>query len=256
MDAELADDVRRLADLMGSADRCVVMTGVRLGATADTEAEAAGTSWGEFSSLEVLLTDPTRFWENWFPRALEASGREPGPAHHALHRLEEAGVVKGIITQAVDHLHGKAGSTDAIEVHANVLSCRCTRCQDVYALGEVQDLIDRSDDGVPRCTREGCGYPIRPTGTLWGEPLVEAAIIRAWDLAAWCDLFVILDTQLRTDPMAMLPSVPLRRGGKVAIVGTTPTRYDRYAKLVVRRPCPDVVVGVAELIASGPGGSA
>jgi NAD-dependent deacetylase len=245
MGEDLNDDIARLAELMGAADRCVVMTGVRLGATEETEAAAAGTSWGEFSSLEVLLTEPVRFWDNWLPRAIEASQREVTPAHAALHRLREADVVKAIITQAVDHLHGRAGDTDVVEVHANVLSCRCSRCADVYALSEVQGLIDASDDRVPRCTREDCGYPIRPTGTLWGEPLVEDALRKAWDMAAWTDLFVILDTQLRTDPMAMLPSVPLKHGGRVVIVGTTPTHYDRYAKLVIRRPSPGVITGVA-----------
>ncbi len=246
--SDLDEDIRKLADLLAGSDRCVAMTGVRLGATEDTEAKAAGVAWGEFASLEVLLTEPTRFWREWLPRAIEASRREVTPAHVALARLQDAGVIKAIITQAVDHLHGKAGDGDLIEVHANVLSCRCTRCDDVYALSEVQALVDASGDGVPRCTREGCGYPLRPTGTLWGEPLVENAIIRAWDMAAWCDLFLILDTQLRTDPMAMLPSVPLKRGSKVAIVGTTRTHYDRYAKLVIPRPAPEVIPGVAAIL--------
>lgn len=246
--SDLDEDIRKLADLLAGSDRCVAMTGVRLGATEDTEAKAAGVAWGEFASLEVLLTEPTRFWREWLPRAIEASQREVTPAHVALARLQDAGVIKAIITQAVDHLHGKAGDGDLIEVHANVLSCRCTRCDDVYALSEVQALVDASGDGVPRCTREGCGYPLRPTGTLWGEPLVENAIIRAWDMAAWCDLFLILDTQLRTDPMAMLPSVPLKRGSKVAIVGTTRTHYDRYAKLVIPRPAPEVIPGVAAIL--------
>ena len=246
--SDLDEDIRKLADLLAGSDRCVAMTGVRLGATEDSEAKAAGVAWGEFASLEVLLTEPTRFWREWLPRAIEASQREVTPAHVALARLQDAGVIKAIITQAVDHLHGKAGDGDLIEVHANVLSCRCTRCDDVYALSEVQALVDASGDGVPRCTREGCGYPLRPTGTLWGEPLVENAIIRAWDMAAWCDLFLILDTQLRTDPMAMLPSVPLKRGSKVAIVGTTRTHYDRYAKLVIPRPAPEVIPGVAAIL--------
>ncbi len=154
-------------------------------------------------------------------------------------------MVKALITQAVDDLHRKAGSPEVVEVHANVMSCRCNRCGDVYALAEVEQLIAASDDGVPRCTRDDCGYPLRPTGTLWGEPLVESAVIKAWDLAAWCDLFVVLDTQLRTDPMAMLPSVPLRQGSKLAIVGSTPTQYDRYADLVIRWPAPDVIIRVA-----------
>lgn len=170
----------------------------------------------------------------------------------ALARLEAAGVIKAIITQAVDHLHGKAGDGDLVEVHANVLSCRCTRCNDVYALSEVRALVDAADDDVPRCTREGCGYPLRPTGTLWGEPLVEEAVIRAWDMAAWCDLFLVLDSQLRTDPMAMLPSVPLKRGSRLAIVGTTRTHYDRYAKLVIPRSAPEVLPGVADLLAPAP----
>ena len=246
--SDLDEDIRKLADLLAGSERCVAMTGVRLGATEDTEAKAAGVAWGEFASLEVLLTEPTRFWREWLPRAIEASQREVTPAHAALAQLQDAGVIKAIITQAVDHLHGTAGDGDLIEVHANVLSCRCTRCDDVYALSEVQVLVDASGDGVPRCTREGCGYPLRPTGTLWGEPLVENAIIRAWDMAAWCDLFLILDTQLRTDPMAMLPSVPLKRGSKVAIVGTTRTHYDRYAKLVIPRPAPEVIPGVAAIL--------
>lgn len=249
MDDDLQEDIRRLADLIGGAERCVAMTGVRLGATEDTEAKAAGSAWGEAASLEVLLTEPARFWDNWLPRAVEASQREVTPAHVALARLQDAGIVTAVITQAVDHLHGKAGDGDLIEVHANVLSCRCTRCADVYALAEVQGLAAASEDGVPRCTREGCGYPLRPTGTLWGEPLVEQAVIRAWDMAAWSDLFLVLDTQLRTDPMAMLPSVPLKRGGKVAIVGTTRTHYDRYAKLVIPRTAPEVLPEVADLLA-------
>ena len=55
MPADLDEDIRRLADLMSESDRCVAMTGVRLGATEDTEAKAAGSAWGEAASLEVLL---------------------------------------------------------------------------------------------------------------------------------------------------------------------------------------------------------
>jgi len=83
---------------------------------------------------------------------------------------------------------------------------------------------------------------------------VESAIIKAWDLAAWCDLFVVLDTQLRTDPMAMLPSVPLKHSGRVALVGSTPTQYDRYAELVIRWPSPEVITAVAQQLAPSPRG--
>ena len=93
---DLDEDIQRLADLLGQSERCVALTGVRLGATEDTEAKAAGSAWGEFASLEVLLTEPARFWDNWLPRALEASRREVTEAHRALARLEGAGVIKAI----------------------------------------------------------------------------------------------------------------------------------------------------------------
>lgn len=252
MVADERTDVERLAGLMLASDHCVMLTGVRLGATEETEA-AAGSSWSDTASLEVLLTEPTRFWEYWLPRALDASTRVPTPAHHAITRLEAAGVVTGLITQAVDHLHAKAGSPDVVEVHANVLSSRCTRCGEVYGLAETASLVAGSADGVPRCTLTECGYPLRPTCTLWGEPLVEVALTRAWDMAAATDLFVVLDTQLRTAPMALLPSVPLRKGVPVVMVGVTPTQYDRYAEMVVRRASPEVIIGVADLIVPGPG---
>ena len=65
---------------------------------------------------------------------------------------------------------------------------------------------------MPRCTTAGCAYPLRPEGTLWGEPLPRAAVERAWELAAEADAFVVLDSDLRTAPISLLPSVPLTRG--------------------------------------------
>jgi len=248
MDELLVNDTARLSALMGSAERCVVLTGVRMGATEDTETKAAGSSWSDVISIEVLLADPARFWDHWLPLALESATRSPRAEHRAIAHLQQSGVIKGLITQSVDDIHRKGGSPEVVEVHANVLSCRCDRCADIYALREVVGLVEASNDGVPRCTRDDCDYPLRPTGTLWGEPLVEAAVIKTWDLAAWCDLFVVLDSQLRIDPMAMLPSVPLKSQGKVAIVGATATQYDRYSEIVIRWPAPEVIVEVARIL--------
>ena len=62
------------------------------------------------------------------------------------------------------------------------------------------------------------------------------------------DAFVVLDSDLRTAPISLLPSVPLTRGAPLVVVGETPTQYDRYAELVVRAPAADLVAAVAELI--------
>ena len=105
---------------------------------------------------------------------------------------------------------------------------------------------------MPRCTTSGCGYPLRPEGTLWGEALPRRAVERAWEIAAEADAFVVLDSDLRTAPISLLPSVPLTRGAPLVLVGETPTQYDRYARMVVRAPSTDILTAVADLIAPAP----
>ena len=60
---------------------------------------------------------------------------------------------------------------------------------------------------------------------------------------------VVLDSDLRTAPISLLPSVPLTRGAPLLVVGQTPTQYDRYARLLVRAPSAGLMTAVADLIA-------
>ncbi len=235
------------AALLG-AQRVVALTGLRLGYAEETDLTHATGQWAKHASLEALLTDPAAFWAFAYPAACEIAKRTPYPAHHAVARLTQAGIVSDLITQSVDHLHTDAGSTDVIEVHGNIRTARCSRCGERYGLGEVGALIAADDAGVPRCTTPDCGFPIRPAGTLWGEPLIEDAVRRAWDVATAADCFIVIDSDLRTVPMSLLPSVPLTRGVPLIMIGETPTQYDRYAEVLVREPSEPVLLALAELI--------
>ena len=247
--APQVSDPEALAAVFLEAERTVVLTGLHLGGAESLDLTHAHGEWAQRASLEAFLTEPSRFWEYFYPTALTIAERRPGPAHDALARLERAGLVSALITQSVDRLHSRAGSADPVEVYGTVLVMRCERCGERYGLPEVGALIDASDDGVPRCTTDGCGYPMRPEGTLWGEALPRRAVERAWEIAAEADAFVVLDSDLRTAPISLLPSVPLTRGAPLVLVGETPTQYDRYAHMVVRAPSTAIVTAVADLIA-------
>lgn len=247
--AEPASDPEALAAVLLEAGRPVVLTGLHLGGPESLDLTHAHGEWAQRASLEAFLIEPTRFWEYFYPTALAIADRRPGPAHDALARLERAGFVSSLITQAVDRLHARAGSTDPVEVYGTVLVVRCERCGERYGLPEVGDLIADAGDGVPRCTTTGCGYPLRPEGTLWGEALPRQAVERAWEIAADADAFIVLDSDLRTAPISLLPSVPLTRGAPLVLVGETPTQYDRYARLVAREPSTAILTAVADLIA-------
>jgi NAD-dependent deacetylase len=229
--------------LRGSATT-VVLTGLFLGNEERRDLTHGRQEWAQRASLEAFLTEPQRFWEYYYPAAQRIAERQPTAAHSALARLQAAGHLTALITQAVDRVHARAGSVDVIEVYGSVLVHRCQRCNERYGLPELGGLIEGSSDGIPRCDAPECDYPLRPEGTHWGEPLHEAAVKRAWELAAEADLMIVIDSDLQTAPISLLPSVPLTKGSDLIIIGSEPTQYDRYARLVVREASTDIVGGV------------
>ncbi len=240
---------QRVATALLGAQHIVVLTGLRLGGPEEADLTHERGEWARRASLEILLTDPAAFWRFAHPAAMEIARRVPQPGHAALARLQSAGFVSALVTQAVDHLHTIAGSGGVVEVHGNFLTARCGRCGERYGLGEVGAMIDGSEDGVPRCTTPGCAFPLRPAGTLWGEPLIEDAVRSAWEHATHADCFLVIDCELRTVPMSLLPSVPLTRGVPLVMIGETGTQYDRYASVVLREPSEPILVALADLIA-------
>lgn len=242
----LEDDIDRLAAMIGGARRAVVLTGLGFGQDENLELNAGQSDWADHASLETLLVDPARFWSYYYTAATAVSQRTPSAAHRALARMQERGLIATIIAQSADHLHAKAGATEVIEMHGNVLTAKCERCNERYGLPEVGAFLEQAEDGVPRCTTPGCGYPLRPSGTLWGEPLPDAAVTGAWELAATADLFIVVDSALRTIPLSLLPSVPLTRGVPLVVIGETPTQYDRYAQIVIRSAGAPVIEALAE----------
>ena len=158
---------------------------------------------------------------------------EPGPVHLALKRLEDAGRLAGIITQNIDMLHQKAGSSNVYEVHGSPIMHHCRRCGDGRTFGEISAMIaaNGGEDGlvagyVPRCR---CGGAYKPDITFFGEALPEDAFTKAQSLAIRADVMLVLGTSLTVFPAAGLPRLTLQKGGKVIIVNAQPTSLDDYA---------------------------
>jgi len=227
-------EITQLEEHVRGAARTVVFTGLGFGRSDDIEQRVDQSDWSSHASLENLVVDPAAFWAYYFTAATEISTRLPSSGHYALARLQDAQVISTIIAQSADHLLQKAGATDVVEMHGSVLVAKCERCNERYGLPEVGALMQASADGVPRCTSPECNFPLRPVGTLWGESLADEPMTRAWELAAAADLFVVIESSLRTMPLSLLPSVPLKRNATLVMIGMTPTQYDRYARMVIR----------------------
>ena len=157
----------------------------------------------------------------------------PGPVHRALKTLEDAGRLDGIITQNIDMLHQKAGSSRVYEVHGSPVLHHCRRCGAEKTFAEILRLIAANggaaklgDPYVPRCA---CGGAFKPDITFFGEALPEAAFRHAQELAARADVLLVLGTSLTVFPAAALPQLTLQRGGQVFIVNAQATALDGLA---------------------------
>lgn len=222
-----------LAGLIRSAGSVVALTGAGVSVPSgipDFRTPQTG-MWANVDPMEVAhisvwRREPARFWGFYGQRFAVLDGKEPNGAHLALAELERRGRLDAVVTQNIDGLHAAAGTTDPIEVHGSVATASCLECGASYSLSQVRARLEADAEGVPRCD---CGRPLKPDVVLFGEMLPEAAIERAYALAAQADLLLCVGSSLEVWPVAELPEVTLDHGGSVAIVTIGPTPYDRRA---------------------------
>jgi NAD-dependent deacetylase len=153
---------------------------------------------------------------------------EPNAAHRALAELERLGLLSAVITQNIDLLHERAGSRNVVEVHGSIRTSTCLQCGAAYALEEVLLLLE-TGGGAPRCAV--CAAVLKPDVVFFDELLPEAAIDQAYELAAQARVLLVVGSSLEVWPVAELPLVTLRAGGKLAIVNDGPTSVDDRAAL-------------------------
>ena len=178
--------------------------------------------------------DPSVYYRGCRELVYGLGAFSPGPVHYALKKLEDDGRLDGIITQNIDMLHQKAGSSTVYEVHGSPVVHRCRRCGDARTFGEIAAMIAANggterlgDPYVPRCA---CGGAYKPDITFFGEALPEAALRGAQELAMRADVMLVLGTSLAVFPAAGLPRLTLQRGGSVFIVNAQPTPLDDFAE--------------------------
>ena len=89
---------------------------------------------------------------------------QPGPVHLALKHLEDMGKLAGIVTQNIDMLHQKAGSSNVWEVHGSGVYHHCRRCGDEKTFEEICAMLDAAGDDFVREDERGPGGGIGGAG--------------------------------------------------------------------------------------------
>lgn len=244
-------EIEKLADLIKSSTSAVALTGAGISVPSGIpDFRSPGTGmWEnvdpmEVANIEVFRRDPKRFWSFYRPRFNMLEDKLPNAAHVALAELESRELLKGVITQNIDRLHRKAGSKKVVEVHGTVETSSCLDCGASYRLEAVESLFDDSD--VAWCTK--CSGPVKPDVVLFGEMLPEEAIFEAQQLALNADLMLCIGSSLVVQPVASLPSMTLRSGGKLAIITKGETPYDSDAEVRIDGDVADDMKAVIKTI--------
>ncbi len=166
-------------------------------------------------SHEFFFAHTAEFYDYYF-KELDLPGIKPNAAHLSLARLEDAGMIKAVITQNIDGLHQAAGSRNVIELHGTVSSAHCVRCNRKYDGEEIKRRVP-----LPKCD---CGGLIKPDVVLYGESLDGTAINRALEELEKADLVIVGGTSLAVYPAAGF----LREtSGKIAVINKEAVAEDR-----------------------------
>ncbi len=199
----------------------------------------------EVAHIDAWRNDPARFWDFYGQRFGLLAGCEPNDAHRALAKLQQSGQLDAVLTQNIDMLHQKAGSTGTVELHGSIRTSSCLSCGSQVPLDDAMRMIEAAADGVPRCT---CGEPLKPDVVLFGEMLPAEAIDRAFDLAASADLLICVGSSLEVFPVASLPHETFSAGGQVALVTQGPTPWDDRAVVKLDRDVEADLAAVLEAL--------
>lgn len=152
----------------------------------------------------------------------------PNAAHRALATLERAGTLRGLLTQNIDGLHQRAGSSPemVVELHGTILAVACLDCA---ARTPMAAELERVTEAVPDPPCRACGGILKSATISFGQPLDGAVLRRAVAAARACDLFLAIGTSLTVQPVAGLCRTAAEAGARVVILNAQPTPYDDLA---------------------------
>lgn len=239
MDGVLA----RATQVLAAARRVVVLTGAGISTDSGIpDFRGPQGVWTKnpkaerMSSLSHYLNDPEVRELSWQSRlANPAWHAQPNDGHRALVDLERSGRLHTLVTQNIDELHQRAGSSPelVVEVHGTMRQALCWACRRQWPMEVFLERV-RAGERDPRCP--DCGGIVKSATISFGQSLVEADINRAMEAANMADVLLCVGSTLSVGPVNNMVPVAFRSGAAIVILNGEPTEMDRLATVVLRGP--------------------
>jgi len=160
----------------------------------------------KLASIDAFYDDPKLVWEWYEDRRKNILDVKPNEGHFAISQMEEFKDVV-VLTQNIDGLHQRSGSTNVLELHGSIIRIKCTVCD------FTDNITENFESLPPKCK---CGSMLRPDVVWFGEPLPQNIWQSAIKEASICDVMIIVGTSLVVSPANTLP-VYAKQNGAILI---------------------------------------
>ena len=154
----------------------------------------------EFATAEAFKKNPDKVWKMFWDALKIRDKVKPNPAHYAIAEIEKLRQAINrktvIITQNVDGLHQRAGSTYVLELHGSASRARCGACRSSYDI----DLLRRQTpkNKAPLC--DLCGTVLKLDVVLFGDYIDPMVLDRCKKELKETDMVLAVGTSLDVYP--------------------------------------------------------
>ena len=245
-----ATEFERAAKIVAGAQRLVAATGAGMSKESGipTFRDALDGLWAHYDPQELatrrgFLANPARVWGWYNYRRGLIANVEPHAGHFALARLEELLPELSVVTQNIDGLHLRAGSSSVVELHGNINRFKCFDREHAADLDIPVSTVD-GEVVPPHCPE--CGSPLRPDVVWFGEVLAPGVFERAEQLAARCEVMLVVGTSGLVYPAAALPSIAAGAGAVLIEINTEPSELTGLVDIFFEGPVGQVLPPLVE----------
>ncbi|MFQ5781661.1 MAG: NAD-dependent deacetylase [Nitrosopumilus sp.] len=178
----------------------------------------------KLATIDAFYDNPKLVWEWYNERRSNIFSVEPNQGHKAVAELEKYTKVV-VLTQNIDGLHQKAGSSEVLELHGSIVKIKCSVCN------FREEIMTEFSEIPPLCK---CGNILRPDVVWFGESLPQDVLQKAMVYAGQCDLMVIAGTSLVVSPANTLPIYAKQNDAVLVEINPKETEMSSEMDLVVR----------------------
>ena len=184
----------------------------------------------QLATPDAFRRDPTLVWSWYAYRRAAVRRAQPNPGHHALTEIQRRLPGTVLVTQNVDDLLERAGSSAPLHLHGNIVASKCAAaCRGEPTYIDLPVEVAEAETAPPPCPH--CGAPARPDVVWFGEMLPAAVLDAAHHAAARADVCLVVGTSGVVYPAAQLPAEAKRAGAIIIEVNPVESAITPYADL-------------------------